>query len=153
MPYTLSSLTPAPRSTKTSRRLGRGHGSGRGKTAGRGTKGQKARAGGRGGLKRLGMKRILLQQPKVRGFRSIHPKPLAANIGDIAKQFPSGATVTPKALADAGLIAHTRHGAKVLGRGTCMVKLIFRNVEISTGARAKITAAGGTIATSGGETA
>ncbi|MDO8425385.1 MAG: 50S ribosomal protein L15 [bacterium] len=143
--YSLHTLKPGPNSKRKHRRIGRGHGSGRGKTAGRGTKGQKARSGGRGGLKRLGMKRMLLQQPKVRGFKSIHPKPESVNIGTVAGCITVGTMVTPKSLAAAGLIPHARNGAKILGGGSCTKQLTFKDVEVSAGAKAKIEQAGGTI--------
>ncbi|MDO8463116.1 MAG: 50S ribosomal protein L15 [bacterium] len=145
--YSLHTLKPSPKSTHTTKRLGRGHGSGRGKTAGRGTKGQKARSGGRGGLKRLGMRPMLLQQPKKRGFRSPHEKCASVNIGDVAAAVAAGTTVTPKILVGVRLIAHRRHGAKVLGGGTCDKQLVFKGLEVSASAKAKIEAAGGSVIT------
>lgn len=145
MPYALHNLRPAHGSTHRSRRLGRGHGTGRGKTAGRGTKGQKARSGGRRGLKRLGMRRMLLQQPKLRGFRSIHPKPEIVNLLDIEKAFSAGAVVTTAELTEHGLIRSTRDGVKVLGGGHLTKALTFKGLEISGSAKAKIEAAGGSV--------
>lgn len=145
MPYGLHNLRPALRSRKGSRRLGRGHGSGRGKTAGRGTKGQKARAGGAGGLKRLGMKRIILAQPKLRGFRSLAHKPAIVNVGDIDRTFGVGAAVTPQAIATAGLLRDVHHGVKVLGGGTVTKTLMLKGLMVSAPAKAKIEAAGGRI--------
>ncbi|MDO8599469.1 MAG: uL15 family ribosomal protein, partial [bacterium] len=113
MVFGLHNLQPPRRNRRALRRLGRGHGSGRGKTAGRGTKGQKARTGGRGGLKRLGMKRILLASPKVRGFRSLTPKPATVNVGDLEHAFAAGATITPRALVEAKLIRSKANGVKV----------------------------------------
>lgn len=145
MPYGLHNLRPALRSRKGSRRLGRGHGSGRGKTAGRGTKGQKARAGGAGGLKRLGMKRIILAQPKLRGFRSLAHKPAIVNIGDLDRAFSAGAAVTPQAIAAAGLLRDVHHGAKVLGGGIVTKALTLKGLMVSASAKEKIVAAGGSI--------
>ncbi|MFH1430544.1 MAG: 50S ribosomal protein L15 [Candidatus Uhrbacteria bacterium] len=127
------------------KRLGRGHGSGRGKTAGRGTKGQRSRTGGRGGLKRLGMKRTILAQPKLRGFKSIHPKSLFLNVCVLEERMESGATVSPKKLVEAGLVEHTRYGVKLLGRGELTKKFTVQGVQVSAVAKAKIEAAGGQI--------
>lgn len=145
MPYGLHNLSPARGSTKRARRYGRGHGSGRGKTAGRGTKGQKARAGGRTGLKRLGMKRILLAQPKLRGFRSIHSKPAIVNIEDLERAFATGMTVTPRAMVEAGLVRDIRDGVKVLGSGALTKAFTCNGLTVSAPAKAKIIAAGGSV--------
>ncbi|MDO8622397.1 MAG: 50S ribosomal protein L15 [bacterium] len=143
--YGLHNLRPALRSRKGSRRLGRGHGSGRGKTAGRGTKGQKARAGGAGGLKRLGMKRIILAQPKLRGFRSLAHKPAIVNIGDLDSAFAAGAAVTPKAIVEAGLLRDVHHGVKVLGGGAVTKALTLKGLMVSAPAKVKLEAAGGSV--------
>ena len=145
MPYGLHNLRPARGSRKGTRRLGRGHGSGRGKTAGRGTKGQKARAGGAGGLKRLGMKRIILAQPKLRGFRSLAHKPAIVNIGDLDGAFVAGAAVTPKAIVAAGLLRDVHHGVKVLGGGSVTKALTLKGLLVSAPAKEKIIAAGGKV--------
>ncbi|MFH1098348.1 MAG: 50S ribosomal protein L15 [Candidatus Uhrbacteria bacterium] len=148
MPYGLHNLKPAIGSRKRARRLGRGHGSGRGKTAGRGTKGQKARAGGRGGLKRLGMRHILLAQPKLRGFRSLRPKSIAVNVGELERAFFSGALVTTSALVASGLVDPSklrRSSVKVLGDGNLTKTLSLKGVAVSASAKAKIEAAGGRI--------
>lgn len=143
--YALHNLRPAHGSKHSSRRLGRGHGTGRGKTSGRGTKGQKARAGGRGGLKRLGMRRMLLQQPKLRGFRSLQPKPAIVNLIDIEKTFTAGAIISAVELTKHGLIRSTRDGVKILGGGQLTKALTFKGLEVSESAKTKIEAAGGQI--------
>lgn len=145
MSYSLHTLRPAPGSQHRTRRLGRGHGSGRGKTAGRGTKGQKARSGGRKGLKRLGMKRILLQQPKARGFRSLYPKPAIVNIGDLATMFPTAARINARAIVAKGMIRDAQNGIKVLGRGDCTHALTLVGLQVSSGAKEKIEKVGGTV--------
>lgn len=147
MVFGLHNLQAPRRNRRALRRLGRGHGSGRGKTAGRGTKGQKARTGGRGGLKRLGMKRILLAAPKVRGFRSLVPKSAVVNVGDIERAFDAGATITPRALVGKQLIRSKDHDVKVLGQGTVTKAFTFKGIAVSAPAREKITQAGGTITT------
>lgn len=143
--YGFHNLKSAPGSRRRSRRLGRGHGSGRGKTAGRGTKGQKARTGGRKGLKRLGLRRTLLQQPKLRGFRGLQPKPEIVNLADIERVFDAGAIINPAALVERKLIRSTKNGVKVLGGGALSKALIFKGLKISTSAKDKIIAAGGNI--------
>ena len=145
MPYGLHNLRPARGSRKSFRRFGRGHGSGRGKTAGRGTKGQKARTGGRKGLKRLGMKRILLASPKLRGFRSLQAKPVIVNLEDLERAFTVGGMVTPRAIAEVGLVRDIRNGVKVLGGGTVTKALTLKGLMVSAPAKAKIEAAGGSV--------
>lgn len=147
----LSDLRPAPGSHKHEKRLGRGHGSGRGKTAGRGTKGQKARTGGtihrafNGGQTRLS-KRL----PFLRGlgnsniaFRTDYT---IINLGELSKL--DGVTqVTPEALVEQGLLTSTegRGLLKVLGEGEIDRALNIRAHKFSASARTKIEAAGGTV--------
>jgi large subunit ribosomal protein L15 len=147
----LSDLRPAPGSTKTEKRFGRGHGSGRGKTAGRGTKGQKARTGGHvnrsfnGGQTRLS-KRL----PFVRGlgnakpaFRDVYT---IINVGDL-EQFEANSQVLPETLVAADLMtaAESRGLIKILGTGEINHALTVRAHKVSASARIKIEAAGGTI--------
>jgi large subunit ribosomal protein L15 len=147
----LSDLRPAPGSHKHDKRVGRGHGSGRGKTAGRGTKGQKARTGGtihrafNGGQTRLS-KRL----PFLRGlgnsnlaFRHDYA---VVNITDL-KLFEAGTQVTPDALVAQGFMTKNEGKGlvKILGNGELDRALFVRAHKFSTSARAKIEAAGGTI--------
>ncbi len=147
----LSDLRPVPGSHKQERRLGRGHGSGRGKTAGRGTKGQKARSGGsvhrafNGGQTRLS-KRL----PFVRGLGNSNTpfrKDYAIiNIADL-ELFEPGTSVTPEELVKADLMtpAEARGLVKVLGDGEVDRALTVRAHKFSESARAKIEAAGGAV--------
>lgn len=147
----LSDLQPAPGSHKTERRLGRGHGSGRGKTAGRGTKGQKARTGGKvhrafnGGQTRLS-KRL----PFVRGlgnanlaFRDDYT---IINVLDL-EAFEAGSQVHPEDLPKRGLMtaAQGRGLIKVLGDGEIDRALTVHAHKFSASAQAKIEAAGGSV--------
>ncbi len=125
--------------------MGRGHGSGRGKTAGKGTKGQRARSGGRKGLKRIGLKRVMQRIPKHRGFRSIHARPAVVNVGVLEAVFEGGAKITPFLLAKHDLVQNTRSGVKILGDGTLNKAFIFSDCEVSKSAREKIEKAGGKI--------
>ena len=145
MVYGLHNLQAPRRNRRALRRLGRGHGSGRGKTAGRGTKGQKARTGGRKGLKRLGLRRILLAAPKMRGFRSLAAKPAVVNVGDLDRAFATGATVTRRALLDAKLIRSKDRTVKVLGGGAFAKALTIKGLAVSAPAKEKIIAAGGRV--------
>lgn len=147
----LSDLHPAPGSHKREKRLGRGHGSGRGKTAGRGTKGQKARTGGtihrafNGGQTRLS-KRL----PFLRGlgnsniaFRDVYA---IINLGQLA-ELEVGPQVNPESLVEAGFLTNTQGKGllKVLGDGEIERALTIRAHKFSASARAKIEAAGGTV--------
>ncbi|MHB8599306.1 MAG: 50S ribosomal protein L15 [Ktedonobacteraceae bacterium] len=147
----LSDLRPAPGSHKTEKRLGRGHGSGRGKTAGRGTKGQKARTGGK--IHRAfngGQTRLSKRLPFVRGLGNsnvaFRDNYAVVNIAEL-ETFAANSQVTPETLAAQGLITSTesRGLLKILGNGDVDRVLMIRAHKVSAGARAKIEAAGGTI--------
>lgn len=126
---------------KRPKRVGRG--GARGKTSGRGTKGQKARAGH---SIRPDVREQLKKLPKLRGYahKSIQEKPRAVNLSDLERIFASGETITPKVLAERGLV---RNGAKVkvLGNGELTKKLTLSGCAVSASARAKIEALGGSI--------
>lgn len=145
----LHTLKPFPRSKKRAKRVGRGHGSGHGTTATRGTKGQRARSGGSKGLKLKGMKQMLLRIPKLRGFKSIHAKASVVNLDVIEAHFSEGETVDIEKLAAKKLVAAgtNRNGVsvKILGGGELSKKLSFEGVTVSGSAKEKIEKAGGTI--------
>jgi large subunit ribosomal protein L15 len=140
----LHDLRPAPGAHKEKQRLGRGEGS-KGKTAGRGTKGTKARyqvpIGFEGG--QMPMHRRL---PKLKGFSNAKFKTeyQVVNIGRLAELFPSGGEVTPESLVEGGAV---RRGelVKVLGNGDLSVALRVSAHAVSASARQKIEAAGGTV--------
>jgi len=142
----LSNLKPVPGSQKARTRIGRGQGSGLGKTAGRGTKGQQARggysraAGFEGG--QMPLKRRL---PKV-GFTNIFAKDYTeVNVGQLAR-FAAGSVVDAQALEAAGVISRIgKHGVKLLGNGDVTVALTVKLAKVSAGAAAKIQAAGGAV--------
>lgn len=150
----LHTLKPAPGSRAGRRRVGRGIGSGLGKTAGRGHKGQNSRSGG--GTRRGfegGQMPLYMRVPKF-GFRNIFRRAYkTVNVEDLTR-FDAGSEVTPEMLIDAGLVdmprAGDRHfgapvGVKVLGRGELDRALTVRAHAFSAGARAKIEAAGGKV--------
>jgi large subunit ribosomal protein L15 len=141
----LNELSPAPGSQKSSKRLGRGVGSGSGKTAGRGTKGYNSRSGGgvRPGYEG-GQMPIHRRLPK-RGFTNIFRKKIAVvNIRDLSR-FESGSVVDEKALTEAGLIKGPRDGVKLLGNGEISYPLEIKVNLVSKSAREKIEAAGGKV--------
>lgn len=131
MSLSLHTIKPASGSTKKRKRVGRGNASGHGTSATRGTKGQRSRTGV-SGLKRLGMKSMLLSIPKKRGFNSLKSKNQVVNLLDINKHFKEGETVNPKTLIKKGLIEKTEAGVKILGKGELKVKgLKFEGVKMS----------------------
>ena len=141
----LHELSPPSRSRKISRRLGRGVGTGRGKTAGRGTKGYNSRSGGgvRPGYEG-GQMPIQRRLPK-RGFTNIFRKRIAViNIRDLLT-FKSGSLVDEAALLKAGLIKGKKDGIKLLGQGEISIALNVKLSHVSKSAREKIEAAGGSI--------
>ncbi len=141
----LHELSPPSRSRKTSRRLGRGVGTGRGKTAGRGTKGYNSRSGGgvRPGYEG-GQMPIQRRLPK-RGFTNIFRKKIAViNIRDLLT-FNSGSLVDEAALVKAGLIKGQKYDIKLLGQGEISVALNVKLNHISKSAREKIEAVGGSV--------
>ena len=144
----LHSMKPAKGAKNYSRRVGRGPGSGRGKTAGRGTKGQKARTGGRKGLKLKGLKFITARLPKLRGFSSPHAKDRTVTLREVAKAFAKGGSiVTPSELVKRGLVKGGRGSAvKILGGAELKTKLTVKGCKLSAGAKAAIEKAGGTVA-------
>ena len=141
----LNELSPADGSKKSRQRLGRGVGSGWGKTAGRGSKGQGARSGGgvRPGYEG-GQMPIHRRLPK-RGFTNIFKKNFAiVNIRDLTR-FESGSTVDEVELVKCGLIKGTYDGIKLLGQGEIDYPLQIKVHAVSESARKKISSAGGTV--------
>ncbi len=141
----LNELSPAEGSVKARKRIGRGVGSGWGKTSGRGTKGFKSRSGGsvRPGFEG-GQMPIYRRLPK-RGFTNIFKKAFAIlNVQDLAR-FEEGQVVDEAALVGAGLVKGRRDGIKILGNGEVTMKLTIKECQVSKSAREKIEAAGGTV--------
>ncbi|MBQ3089332.1 MAG: 50S ribosomal protein L15 [Oscillospiraceae bacterium] len=136
-------LAPAVGSTHVAKRKGRGHGSGNGKTGGRGHKGQKARSGGGVRIGFEGGQMPLARRLPKRGFNNIFAKPLdAINVSDLEK-FEDGAVVTVKDIVDAGLVSKCKYGVKILGNGELTKKLTVQVNAFSASAKEKIEAAGG----------
>jgi large subunit ribosomal protein L15 len=141
----LHSLSPAKGAKTSTRRIGRGPGSGRGKTAGKGTKGQKARTGGRNKLRLMGMKMIIRRIPKLRGFKSHHAKAEVVTLRDLMIAFPQGGIVTRTELVKRELLTSQSAEAKVVGHEALTRKLTLKGLKASTGAKAAIEKAGGTV--------
>jgi large subunit ribosomal protein L15 len=139
-------LRPRHGSRHKVKRVGRGTAAGQGKTAGRGTKGQGARAGSGGHLYRQGGSLPFVRTlPFKRGFTNIRrAKWQAVNVDRLAG-FAAGSKVTPQTLKEAGLIADPANPVAILGRGTLKAALTVHAHRVSAGARAKIEAAGGKI--------
>ena len=139
----LHELSPVEGSKKDSKRIGRGHGSGNGKTAGKGHKGQKARAGHgmRPGFE--GGQMPLQRRIPKRGFNNIFAKTIVAvNVGTLNK-FEDGAVVDTQALIDAGIVKVCCDGVKILANGKLDKKLTVKVNAYSEAAKQKIEAAGG----------
>ena len=141
----LHELKPAEGSTHKPKRVGRGVGSGWGKTAGRGNKGLKARSGGgvRPGFEG-GQMPLHRRLPK-RGFTNIFKKEIAiVNLSDLSR-FEQGAIVDEALLVRSGLVKGQNDGIKLLGRGEIEIALTVKLNAVSRSAKAKIEAAGGTV--------
>ena len=139
----LFELSPAPGSTKERKRVGRGHATGNGKTAGKGHKGQKARSGGgvRPGFEG-GQMPLYRRLPK-RGFTNIFAaKYTEINVSDL-ERFEDGTEVTAELLLETGVISKANDGIVVLGRGELTKKLTIKAKRFSKTATEKITAKGG----------
>ncbi len=143
MALTLSNLQPSEGARHKKKRVGRGNASGHGTSATRGIKGQKARAGV-SNLKRLGMRQMLLQVPKSRGFKSHQDKKQVVNFTAINLKFKDGQLVNPLSLAKHGLINKNGGEVKILANGELTVaNLTFNKVLFSGKAKEGIEAKGG----------
>jgi large subunit ribosomal protein L15 len=139
----LEELKPAAGATKKSKRVGRGVGSGSGKTAGKGHKGQKARSGGVKGAGFEGGQMPLQRRIPKRGFTNIFRKEYSiVNLQDLEKMAGTD-PITPEVLMQNGLIKDMKTGVKVLGNGELKAKLTVRAHKFSKSAVDKIQAAGG----------
>ncbi len=149
----LHTLKPAPGSKKRRKRVGRGIGSGHGKTATRGTKGQKARdtipprfEGGQTPIHRRLPVRV--------GFKNVNRVEYAiVNVGTLAERFNPNDEVTPEILLERRILRKLKDGVKILGEGEINIPLTVRAHAVSASARAKIESAGGTVTLIGQENA
>jgi len=142
----LHELSPAKGSNKEAKRVGRGHGSGHGKTAGKGHKGQWARSGG--GVKpgfEGGQMKIAMRIPK-RGFNNkvFATEYALVNVRDLEKRFEAGAVIDREAIMACGLIKKPLDGIKILGTGELTKAFTVKAEKFSETAKSKIESAGGT---------
>lgn len=144
MALTLNNLKPSIGSKKTKKRVGRGLGS-TGSYSGKGVKGQRARSGGRSGLKLKGLRSLMLKLPKLRGFQGLKRGAAVVNLGLLAKNFSDGSTVNPKAIVEKKLVKTGTLGIKILGSGEIKHRLIIKGCLVSKSAEEKIKKAGGEI--------
>ena len=140
----LSNLRPAEGSKHSDSLIrGRGHGSGNGKTAGKGHKGQKARSGApRPGFE--GGQMPLYRRIPKRGFKNRNSKTIIGINVSALERFENDTVVTVETLMEAGIVKNPRDGVKILGNGELTKRLTVKTDAVSEGAKAKIEAAGGT---------
>ena len=145
MILSLHTLKPAHGSAKRPFIIGRGHGSGKGKTAGRGTKGQASRSGV-SGLKLQGFRALMLSMPKSRGFVSQHAKAVTVTLSALATAYPQESKVNVESLKAKNLLQQGDSSAKIVSTGSIKVPLHIFGIKVSEGAKAAIEKAGGSVA-------
>ena len=142
----LHELTYAEGAKHHKKIIGRGIGSGHGKTAGRGSKGQGSRSGGGVRPAFEGLQTPLFKRIPKRGFTNIHQKLYAVvNLGDIEERFEAGEVVELATLKQKGLVKKEYEGVKILGNGELSKALTFKVAKVSESASEKISKAGGSI--------
>jgi large subunit ribosomal protein L15 len=142
----LNNLRPAEGSTHKKKRVGRGPGSGLGKTAGRGNKGQKSRSGYSGKVGFEGGQMPLQRRLPKRGFTNIFKKQwIEVTLATLEQSFEAGDSITPETMHERGVIAKGKRDVVVLGTGELTKALTVSAHRFTKGARAKIEAAGGTV--------
>jgi large subunit ribosomal protein L15 len=141
----LNELKPPEGSTHSRRRVGRGPGSGRGKTSGKGHKGQLARSGGKSRAWFEGGQMPIQRRLPVRGFTNIFKKEYAIVNVDRLNKFPAGTEVTPELLKSSGIVKNLKDGVKVLGDGELENNFTVKAHRFSKSAVEKIKRAGGEV--------
>ena len=136
-------LSPVAGSTHVNKRKGRGHGTGNGKTAGRGHKGQNARSGVGVRIGFEGGQMPLARRLPKRGFNNVFAKPLTAVNVAVLNKFEDGAVVDAEALLASGILSKVEYGVKFLGNGTVTKNVTVKASAFTESAKAKIEAAGG----------
>jgi large subunit ribosomal protein L15 len=140
----LHELKPAEGSRKTRNRVGRGTGSGNGKTAGKGHKGQNARSGGGVRLGFEGGQTPLFRRLPKRGFTNVNRKDFAIVNLETLNRFEDGTEVSPELLLETGVVSNVKSGVKILGNGQLEKKLTVKANKFSASAKEAIESAGGT---------
>jgi len=141
----LNTIKPPKGSRKSVKRLGRGRGSGHGKTACRGTKGQRSRSGSKSARGYEGGQMPLQRRVPKRGFSNIFRKEYEVVNIEKLNSFEAGSEVTPELLSEKGIVRLNLDGVKILGNGELKVSLTVRANRFSKTAREKIEAAGGKV--------
>lgn len=140
-----NTIKSAVGSRKSSRRVGRGNSSGRGTYSGRGGKGQTARSGGKSRTAIRAFKSSLQKVPKLRGFKSIHPRKETVTLQQLERVGEEGKNITPRYLASKSLVANTPGGIKIVATGELKKKLIIKGCFATKQAIIAIEKAGGKI--------
>lgn len=145
MTLALHNLEKSKGANRAGKRVGRGIGSGKGgHTAGRGQKGQKSRSGS-GGYKRLGMRKLMLATPKLRGFKALDSKDSVVKLGALDANYIKDEVVSPKTLIKKGLVHAGVDNVKILSDGEITKSIIVKKCSVSKVAKDKIIAAGGRV--------
>lgn len=145
MKLTINTLKPARGAKRAKKRVGRGNASGHGTYSTRGMKGQRARSGGKSGLRARAIKDLVQSTPKSRGFKSLKIKPVTVTLSVLEKYFNDGDTVDIQTLREKKIIGKNVKFAKVVATGELKKKLTV-NVPVSQGAGELVTRAGGAVA-------
>lgn len=140
-----NTIAPAKGSHKMTKRVGRGAGSGKGTTAARGQKGQKARSGGTRGIARRAMKAMIQKVPKLRGFRSMYGRPEIVTLAVLNSKFSDGDVVSPTILHQKGLVKYAESAVKLLGTGEITKKITLKGCLATKGVIEKLEKVGGKV--------
>ncbi len=138
-------IIPKLKSARSKKRVGRGNGSQKGTYAGRGLKGQKSRSGKKSGRSVLGTKQSLLKVPKLRGFKSMHPKAQSVTLTTLERVGQDGVVITPYLLKELHVVKSIRQPVKIVATGELKKKLTIQQCLATKTAIAAIEKAGGTI--------
>ncbi|MFH1291580.1 MAG: 50S ribosomal protein L15 [bacterium] len=140
-----NTIKPAKGSKKTRRRVGRGNASGRGNYSCRGMKGQRSRSGGKGGLKRKGLKQVLQSTPKLRGFNSLKIKPCEVRLSGLGKAYQDGEVVNLTTLKEKKVIGKNTKTVKIIATGEIKKKLTIQGIKCTVKAKELIEKNGGEV--------
>ncbi len=138
-------ISPKHGSARTKKRVGRGNGSQKGTYAGRGLKGQKSRSGSKSGRSVAGAKQALLKVPKLRGFKSPHPKAQTVTLSTLERIAQEGVVITPLFLKQANIIKSSKKPVKIVSSGELKKNITVRHCNATSMATSAIEKAGGNI--------
>ncbi|PIR76078.1 MAG: 50S ribosomal protein L15 [Candidatus Magasanikbacteria bacterium CG10_big_fil_rev_8_21_14_0_10_42_10] len=140
--HTISGIQGSHRKKK---RVGRGNGSQKGTFSSRGMKGQRSRSGGKSGGKLRGIKQALQKVPKLRGFKSMHPKAQSVSLATLERMGEVGVTITPTFLKEKSVIKNISHPVKIVASGELKKKLTIQGCNATKAAAIAVEKAGGTL--------